>query len=64
MAINNSINTNGGAFSALRSFNSARNDQSQTQNRISTGKNVAGALDQASLFAIAQSIRGEPCSRD
>ncbi len=59
MAINNSINTNSGAFSALRSFNSARNDQSQTQNRISTGKNVAGALDQASLFAIAQSIRGE-----
>lgn len=59
MAINNSINTNVGAFSALRNLNSAQNDQSRTQNRISTGQKVSGALDQASLFAIAQSIRGE-----
>jgi len=59
MAINNSINTNVGAFSALRNLNSAQSDQSRTLNRISTGQKVSGALDQASLFAIAQSIRGE-----
>ena len=59
MAISSSINTNVGAFSALRNLNASRFDQSRTENRISTGQKVSGALDQASLFAIAQSIRGE-----
>ncbi|UUX49468.1 flagellin [Nisaea acidiphila] len=59
MAINNSVNTNVGAFTALRNLNSAQSSQDRTQNRISTGQRVSGALDQAAIFAIAQSIRGE-----
>lgn len=59
MAINNSVNTNVGAFSALRSLNQSRLDLSRTQNRISTGQNVSSALDQAAIFAIAQGLRGE-----
>jgi flagellin len=59
MAINNSINTNVGAFAALRNLNSAGSSQDQTQNRISTGQRVSSALDQAAIFAIAQNIRGE-----
>jgi len=59
MAIQNSINTNPGVFVALRTLNSVNRNLDTTQNRVSTGLKVAGALDDASNFAIAQGIRGE-----
>jgi len=59
MAIQNSINTNPSAFTALRTLNSINRNLDTTQNRVSTGLKVAGALDNASTFAIAQGIRAE-----
>jgi len=59
MAVQNSINTNPSAFIALRTLNSVNRGLDQSQNRVSTGLKIAGALDDASNFAIAQGIRGE-----
>ena len=59
MAGQNSINTNPGAFVALRSLNAINRNLDTTQNRVSTGLKVSGALDNASAFAIAQGIRAE-----
>src|SRR3546814_20169164 len=59
MAVQNSINTNVGSFVALRNLNSINRKLDVTQNRVSTGLTVAGALDAASHFSIAQGIRGE-----
>jgi len=59
MAVQNSIITNVSAFTALRTLNSINRSLDTAQNRVSTGLKVAGALDSASSFAIAQGIRGE-----
>ena len=59
MAIQNSILTNPSAFTALRTLNSINRNLDGTQNRVSTGLKVGGALDNASTFAIAQGIRSE-----
>jgi flagellin len=59
MAVQNSIITNPGAFTALRTLNSINRGLDTVQNRVSTGLKVTGALDNASSFAIAQGIRGE-----
>jgi len=59
MAVQNSINTNPSAFIALRTLNSVNRNLDQSQNRVSTGLKISGALDDASNFAIAQGIRGE-----
>jgi flagellin len=59
MAVQNSINTNPSIFAALRTLNSVNRSLDTTQNRVSTGLKVAGALDDASNFSIAQGIRGE-----
>lgn len=59
MAISNSINTNPSAFTALRTLNNINRNLDVSQNRVSTGLKVAGALDDGSNFAIAQGIRGE-----
>ena len=59
MAVQNSINTNPSIFAALRTLNSVNRSLDVTQNRVSTGLKVAGALDDASNFSIAQGIRGE-----
>ena len=59
MAVQNSINTNPGVFVALRTLNSVNRDLDVSQNRVSTGLKVSGALDDASNFSIAQGIRGE-----
>ena len=59
MAIQNSINTNPASFVALRNLNAVNRGLDVTQNRVSTGLRVSGALDDASNFAIAQGIRGE-----
>lgn len=55
----NSIITNPGAFTALRNLNNINGNLDTTQNRVSTGLRVSGALDDAANFAIAQGIRGE-----
>ena len=59
MAVQNSINTNVSAFTALRTLNSVNRNLDTVQNRVSTGLKVSGALDDASNFSIAQGIRGE-----
>src|SRR3546814_3700662 len=59
MAVQNSINTNPGVFVARRTLNSVNRNLDVSQNRGSTGLKVAGALDDASNFSIAQGIRGE-----
>lgn len=58
MAIN-SINTSSSVFASLRSINSINNSNATTQNRVSTGLRVTGALSNASNFAIGQGLRGE-----
>ena len=55
----NSVNTNVGALVALQNLNSINNRLDTTQNRISTGFKVTGAVDDASSFSIAQGLRGE-----
>jgi flagellin len=59
MAVQNSIITNAGAFTALRTLNFINRNLDTAQNRVSTGLKVTGALDNASSFAIAQGIRAE-----
>jgi flagellin len=58
MAIQNSVNTNVGAFVALQNLNSVNTKLEVVQNRVSTGLKVASAIDDASSFAIAQGVRG------
>jgi flagellin len=59
MAVQNSINTNVGAFVALRNLNQVNKRLDVSQNRVSTGLKISGALDDASNFSIAQGIRVE-----
>ncbi|MFX4221454.1 MAG: flagellin [Thalassobaculum sp.] len=55
----NSILTNPEALVALRNLERTNNLLATTQNRVSTGLKVTGAIDDASNFAIAQGIRGD-----
>jgi len=57
--VNNSIMTNPEAFVALRNLEQTNQRLATTQNRVSTGLKVTGAVDDASNFAIAQGIRGD-----
>src|SRR3546814_861333 len=56
---NNSILTNPEALVALRNLERTNRSLAITQNRVSTGLKVTGAIDDASNFAIAQGIRGD-----
>ena len=58
MAIQNSINTNVGAFVALQNLNAVNIKLDKVQNRVSTGLKVNSAVDDASSFSIAQGVRG------
>ena len=58
MAIQNSINTNVGAFVALQNLNQVNSRLDKVQNRVSTGLKVNNAIDDASSFSIAQGVRG------
>jgi flagellin len=58
MAIQNSINTNVGAFVALQNLSAVNTRLEAVQNRVSTGFKVSSAIDDASSFAIAQGVRG------
>ncbi len=52
-----SVNTNPGAFVALQALSSTNNSLTTTQNRVSTGLEIAGVEDSSSGFIIAQNIR-------
>ncbi len=54
-----SVNTNTGAQIALQNLNATNASMSQVQNRISTGKAVAGAKDNGAIWAIAQGQRAD-----
>jgi len=54
-----SVNTNTGAQVALQNLNATNASLSQVQNRISTGKSVAGAKDNGAIWAIAQGQRAD-----
>ena len=54
-----SVNTNTGAQIALQNLNATNASMSQVQNRISTGKSVAGAKDNGAIWAIAQGQRAD-----
>lgn len=53
------VNTNVGAMVALRNLSATTRQLEFTQNRVSTGLMVSGAKDNASTFAIAQTMRSE-----
>ncbi len=54
-----SINTNKGALLALQNLNSTQKALETTQLRVTTGLKVNGPKDDASSFAIAQTMRGD-----
>jgi flagellin len=53
----NSINTNAGALIALQNLNVTSTQLQQTQNQISTGLAVSGAVDNGAIWNIAQNSR-------
>jgi flagellin len=58
----NSINTNVGAYLALQNLTTTALELTSTQNRISTGRKVNTAVDNGSTWAIAQNLRGQSTS--
>ncbi len=54
-----SVNTNVGAMIALQNLNVTNAELATTQNRINTGKKVAGAKDNGAIWAIAQGQRAD-----
>ncbi|MCX8499436.1 MAG: flagellin, partial [Caulobacteraceae bacterium] len=58
----NSINTNVGAYLALQNLTTTSMELRTTQNRISTGRKVDTAVDNGSTWAIAQNLRGQSSS--
>jgi len=58
MSMNNSILTNTGAMVAPQNLTLINTHLKSTENRVSTGLKVATAQDNASVFAVAQGLRG------
>lgn len=54
-----SINTNAGADLGIQQLNKTKRDLLETGKRITTGLKVNGPKDDAAIFAIAQSMRGQ-----
>jgi flagellin len=54
-----SVNTNKPAMVALQALNRNSEQLAASQNRINTGLRIAGAKDNASVYAIAQSQRAD-----
>jgi len=59
-----SINTNRGAMIALQALNATNSSLISTQRHISTGLKINGPKDDASTYAIAQSMRGDIAGMD
>ncbi|WCL54878.1 flagellin [Gimibacter soli] len=53
-----SVNTNAGAFKALQNLTTTSSSLERSQSRVNTGLKVASSKDNAAVFAIAQSMRG------
>ena len=54
-----SVHTNEAALVALQNLNKTTADLSDAQNKISTGLAIAGAKDNAAVWAIAQGQRAD-----
>lgn len=54
-----SVNTNAGAYAALQNLNVTQSALDQTQARINTGLKVASVKDNAAIYSIAQSMKGD-----
>ncbi len=54
-----SVNTNREAMAAIRLLGQTNNQIASSQERVSSGLRVGGARDNASMFAIAQGMRGD-----
>ena len=54
-----SVHTNTGAMIALQNLNKTNVEMDQTQNRINTGLRIAGAKDNAAIYAVAQGMRAD-----
>jgi len=54
-----SVQTNKSALVALQQLTSTNQQLDQTQSRISTGLKVAGAKDNAAVYAVAQGLRAD-----
>ncbi len=61
---NFSINTNVGAQIALKSLSSIQTNLNKVENEVSTGDKVAGAQDNAAVFAVAQGVRSNLAAYD
>ncbi|MEH6831955.1 MAG: flagellin [Sulfitobacter sp.] len=59
-----SINTNNGAMVALQTLKSINSNLTDTQNAISTGKDVATAKDNASVWAISKVMESDVSGLD
>lgn len=57
-----SVNTNMSAMIALQNLNKSTRDLASVQNRINTGLKVAGAKDNAAVYAVAQNMRADIAS--
>jgi len=57
--MSSSILTNAGAMTALRTLQTTNSSLLETQNRISTGKKVATASDNAATWAVASSMSNQ-----
>jgi len=62
--MNNSILTNSGAMVALTNLTTINSSLKGVENRVSTGLQVSSAQDNASVFAVAQGLRGNVKSYD
>ena len=52
------VNTNSGAYLALRHLGAVQQELALSQKRISTGYSVADAFDNGAVFGVAQLVRG------
>ncbi len=54
-----SVHTNSSALAALQQLNKTNSSLDNVQSRINTGLKVAGAKDNAAIFAVAQGLRSD-----
>jgi len=64
LLLRSSILTNTGAMVALTNLNQITTNLKATENQVSTGLKVSSAQDNASVFAVAQGLRGNIKSYD
>ncbi len=60
----NSVNTNIGAMVALQNLNATNKQLNIVQARINTGEKIASAVDDGSIWAIAERMRGRSAALD